>query len=135
MKSFKNFGITKSKYKAVKTTIDGIVFDSKAEGECYRILKLMERNRQIKFIERQPVVIMTLAKIKYIPDFLIEEQGRRIYIDVKGHKTKDFNLKARLWEYYGKGTLRLLRITDFGFEKIKEIVTRADASSGGTNDK
>jgi predicted nuclease of restriction endonuclease-like RecB superfamily len=129
VKSFRNFGTPKkSKYKNKKTEIDGIVFDSKAEGECYRILMLMHRNRQIKFIERQPKVYMTLARILYIPDFVIEEAGERIYIDVKGHRTKDFNLKARLWEYYGQGVLRLIRLSDFGFEKIKEIRTHTQTS-------
>lgn len=43
----------KNKYKAVKTTVDGIKFDSKAEARRYTQLKLLERAGQI-----QPDIIL-----------------------------------------------------------------------------
>lgn len=117
----KKFSNTKSKYRNEKTTVDGIEFDSKAEAECYHMLRLMERAGQTKIIELQPKVYLTDARILYIADFLIEENGQRIYIDVKGHRTKDFNLKFRLWRHYGVGTLRLVKKGKFGFDKVDEV--------------
>jgi hypothetical protein len=43
-----------SKYKAIRTTVDGIIFDSKAESEYYLELKLLERAGELKDLELQP---------------------------------------------------------------------------------
>ena len=117
----------KSKYKSQKHEIDGIKFDSKAEANYYMQLKLQEKAQRkpiIKILEIQPKVYMTDAKILYKPDFLISEDGVEIYIDVKGFRTPVFNLKARLWKYYGKGNLRLVKQVKGGtFAVDKEIIT------------
>lgn len=119
------FRNTKSKYRNKFTEVDGIKFRSKAEAECYSFLKLLERSGTIKLISLQPRVFMTAARILYIPDFLIDEGGKRVYIDVKGKQTRDFILKFKLWRYYGDGTLRLVKKNGFGFDKVKEITTTA----------
>ena len=76
----------------------------------------MERGGQVKIIELQPKVNMTKAKILYKPDFLIEVDGHQYYVDVKGHATPTFNLKARLWKQYGPGPLWVVA-TDFNSKK------------------
>ena len=44
----------KSKYKAVKTEINGIKFDSKKEARRYKELKILEKADEIKSLELQP---------------------------------------------------------------------------------
>lgn len=44
----------RSKYNAVKTIIDGIKFDSKAEARRYSELKLLERSGLISKLKLQP---------------------------------------------------------------------------------
>lgn len=111
------------KYKNVKKEVDGIMFDSTAEAEYYIRLRAMERAGQIKFIKAHPSVHMTAARILYKPDFLIEEKGRKVYIDVKGVVTPEFALKRRLWRYYGDGVLRVVTKEKFEFDKADEITT------------
>lgn len=88
-----------SKYHAVKTTIDGIVFDSKAEAARYNTLKLLERNGDIKLLAIHPQFILNVngQKIgKYIADFSYYENGKHIVEDVKGVKTPVYRLKKKL---------------------------------------
>jgi len=109
-----------SKYKSIKTTIDGIKFDSKAEAEYYLHLLKLEQIGDIKIIALQPKVYLTESRILYKPDFLIEENGKQVYIDVKGMITPVFALKKRLWVQYGAGLLRLVK----GFKTIDEVLTK-----------
>jgi predicted nuclease of restriction endonuclease-like RecB superfamily len=117
------YGITKSKYKNVKIKIDGIQFDSKDEAEFYLMIKRFEHKGDTKLISVHPSVYMTAARILYKPDFLIEENGRKVYIDVKGFVTPEFALKLRLWRYYGAGTLRVVQRNKLEFQKIDEVTT------------
>ena len=106
-----------SKYKAIKTVIDGIRFDSLAESKYYVYLKSC---KDIKIISLQPKVYLTDSKILYRPDFLIEKNGELIYVDVKGFQTPVFAIKARLWVNYGAGRLDLIK----NGKLIKTIVTK-----------
>jgi len=98
----------KNKYGANKTMIDGIWFDSRMESRYYMDLKILQRANKLKIVELQPKVYLTLAKILFKPDFLIEENGKMIWIDVKGMKTTTFAIKQRLWRHYGPGLLRVV---------------------------
>lgn len=99
----------KSKYNSVKTVIDGIKFDSRAEANYYLSLRLSESANLLKIVELQPKVYLTDARILYKPDFLIERNGEMVYIDVKGMKTAVFAIKKRLWVYYGAGMLEIVK--------------------------
>jgi Protein of unknown function (DUF1064) len=97
-----------SKYKAVKTTINGIKFDSKAEARRYSELKLLEREGQISGLELQPSFIIAPSvkfaaskrakpALKYIADFAYTDfQGNKIIEDVKGMLTPAFKIKQHL---------------------------------------
>lgn len=88
-----------TKYHAVKTKIDDITFDSKAEAARYSTLKLLERNGDISNLQVHPSfqLIVNGQKIgKYIADFTYNENGRRIVEDVKGIKTPVYRLKKKL---------------------------------------
>ena len=97
-----------NKYKNKKTIIDGIEFDSKAEAKRFCELRLLEKARKIKDLTLQPCFILqssfkkngkTYRKIEYIADFQYEENGKVIVEDVKGMKTKEFQIKRKLFEY------------------------------------
>ena len=104
----------KSKYRAVKTTIDGIKFDSKKEAKRYQELKLLERAGAIKALELQPRFILqdkfrlkgeTHRKIEYIADFKYFDVDKKAWIveDVKGIKTDVYKLKKKIFlKLYGE---------------------------------
>ncbi len=69
-----------SKYKAIRTTVDGVTFDSKREARRYQELKLLERGGEIRGLERQisyelapPVRLDGESRLKpalrYVADF------------------------------------------------------------------
>lgn len=89
----------RNKYGAIKTTVDGITFDSKAEAARWLQLKALERSGRIKRLERQTPVDVTYNNVKlfrYRADFTYFEDGQRIHEDVKGVMTPVFRLKARV---------------------------------------
>ena len=88
-----------SKYKNVKTTVDGIKFDSKAEAEYYSLLKVLRDNtKEVTHFLRQ-VPFDCGAGIKYRLDFLVfYSNGKVEYIDIKGVRTSVFEIKRKLVE-------------------------------------
>lgn len=86
-----------NKYNAVKTTVDGITFDSKAESRRYGELVLMKRAGEIRWFNRQPSFLLT-GGIRYRPDFIVCGQDGRIWCeDVKGMSTPVFRMKQKMW--------------------------------------
>lgn len=97
-----------SKYKAKKTTIDGITFDSKKESKRYLQLKAMEKVGAISKLQLQvPFVLIEKSSygrsIKYVADFVYyNKNGSKVVEDVKGVQTPVYKLKKRLMaEKYG----------------------------------
>lgn len=98
-----------SKYNAKKVEIDGIKFDSKAEGDYYLHLKQQVTERQILGFERQKRMLLQegfnvegvkgkIRPIFYVVDFIVtENDGTVTYIDVKGVETDVFKLKKKLF--------------------------------------
>ena len=110
-----------SKYRAVKTAIDGITFDSKAEARRYSELKFLQRAKKIKDLSLQPKFELQagfyhrgkkIQAINYIADFqyIDCESGTIVVEDVKGMRTKDFNIKLKLF---------LKRYPDIDFRLVK----------------
>lgn len=95
----------KNKYGAVSTGS----FPSKLEAAVYQILLLRERSGEVKEIRRQHVVSLTEAKINYKVDFscTLTSTGETLFVEAKGYATDVWNLKKRLWEYYGPGKLEI----------------------------
>lgn len=118
-----------NKYRNKKVVIDGIKFDSIAEGNRYRELKLLEKRKYITDLELQPKFELqpkyTNAKgehiraIIYKADFSYIENGKIIVEDVKGMETKDFKLKKKMFEYKYK---------DVDFRLVKQ-------NTGGQHDR
>jgi hypothetical protein len=97
-------GDAMSKYHAIKTTIDGIVFASKREATRYQELKLMERAGLISCLELQPVFRLIVKTGKsvgvYKADFKFWDVATKQWIieDSKGVRTPVYRLKKRIVE-------------------------------------
>lgn len=87
-----------SKYKSIKTSIDGHTFDSRKEAEYYNELKLRLKTGEIKGFCLQPTFILA-EEVKYKPDFIIfNNDNTSEIIDVKGFKTKEYKIKKKIFE-------------------------------------
>ncbi len=88
----------RSKYGAIKTNVDGQVFDSRKEAEYYNELKLRLQARDLKGFCLQPTFILAPG-LKYKADFIVfNNDGTTEVIDVKGFKTKEYITKKKVFE-------------------------------------
>ena len=102
-----------NKYRAKKTTVDGIEFDSKKESDRYRELKLLEGAGAISALELQKRYLLIPSQkdergktieraCYYIADFVYLENGETVVEDTKGVKTPEYIIKRKLMlERYG----------------------------------
>ena len=91
----------KSKYRAIKTTIDGITFASKREAYYYQIYSRLQELGQIKNLQMQtsiPFLINGKKMFIYNPDFEFDDDKGHHIVDVKGIETSTFRLKKKLIE-------------------------------------
>ena len=100
-----------NKYNAKKVEIDGIVFDSRAEGRFYEHLLDLMHDGVVESFEMQktytlldkfphPKTGKTIRAIKYVPDFeVIYTDGRVEVVDVKGMQTDVFRMKCKLFMF------------------------------------
>lgn len=95
-----------SKYHAKRTSVDGIVFDSKREADRYLVLKGMEKDGAIEDLRRQVRYELVPAfdvdgrhyrPVYYVADFVYVEDGKEICEDVKGMRTDVYRLKSKLF--------------------------------------
>lgn len=92
----------KSKYGAVKTEVDGIMFDSKREASRYQELRLLEQAGEIANLRLQvPYILFQKNEhgraLKYIADFVYnDDTGALVVEDAKGHSTDVYKIKRRL---------------------------------------
>lgn len=121
-RNYQRSGTKTSKYKAHKTIVDGIEFDSKKEAKRYTELRLLERagaitdlKRQVRYIlipaQREPDSVGKRGgKIKgkllerecsYVADFVYRdvETGEWVVEDTKGMRTTDYIIKRKLMLY------------------------------------
>lgn len=85
-----------NKFRAKKTYVDGIEFDSLKEAERYQELKILQRAGLIQDLEMQVPFELIPAqrennkvierKIEYIADFVYTQNGEKIVEDVKGYR-------------------------------------------------
>lgn len=104
---FTRSGTGKSKYKARKTVIDGITFDSEREARRWQQLRLLERSGAITYLQRQVTYVLapkaklygeerTRPAIRYVVDFQYVENGETVLEDSKGVDTPVSRLKRHL---------------------------------------
>lgn len=101
-----------TKYRAVKTEVDGIIFDSKKEAARYKELILLEKSGVISHLELQPrydCVVNGKKICSYRADFRYFNDQNSVVEDVKGFKTPVYRLKKKLVEALYPG-IRILEI-------------------------
>ena len=79
------------KYRNIKTTVDGITFDSRKEAARYGTLKLLEKAREISELRCQVRYNIELNGVKlfaYVADFVYVFNGITIIEDVKSEITR-----------------------------------------------
>lgn len=97
-REYQKKGNRKSKYGAVKTSVDGQTFDSKKEADYYCNLKLRLQAGEIKGFCLQPVFILAPG-LKYKADFIVFHNDETTeIIDTKGFKTKEYIAKKKVFE-------------------------------------
>ncbi len=103
-----------TKYKAKKSVVDGITFDSLKEARRYKELRFLADVGVIKDLKLQEKFLLqdkykngagiNVRKIEYIADFVYwdNKKDKLIIEDVKGYKTSMYRLKKKLFEklYY-----------------------------------
>lgn len=91
-----------SKYHNIKTTVDGITFDSKAEAHYYSFLKYRQGSGTLFNLRLQVPYVFKIDGKKiftYKADFqYTDKEGKEHVIDVKGVETPVFRLKKKLIE-------------------------------------
>ena len=105
-------GLSVSKYRNRKTTVDGVTYDSAREARRGAELMLMERAGIIHDLCAQVVYTLIPAQrvggkvvehpVRYIADFVYkDENGQQVVEDVKGVRTKEYVIKRKLmlWKY------------------------------------
>lgn len=91
------------KYRAQRTEVDGIRFDSKAEARYYRQLLARRDAGEVLFFLRQ-VPFHLPGGVRYVVDFVeflapvSEQAGLVRWVDVKGMETESFKAKKRMVE-------------------------------------
>jgi len=93
----------RSKYRAVKTEVDGHRFDSKREAARYAELRALERAGKIHGLELQPrfpIEVNGHLVCVYVADFRYRVgKGRKVRVvveDSKGIRTPVYRLKKKL---------------------------------------
>jgi hypothetical protein len=87
------------KYRAVKTTVDGIVFDSKREASRYLELRVAEKAGAITNLRLQvsfALVVNRMLICQYEADFVYVRDGAEIVEDAKGKRTREYSIKKKL---------------------------------------
>lgn len=90
-----------NKFKNIPTRIDNVTFHSKKEAHRYLELKAMQAGGLISDLELQPAFDLKVHDVKvcrYIADFRYRDNSTNEVVveDVKGIRTKEYVLKARL---------------------------------------
>jgi hypothetical protein len=119
-----------NKYKAKKTLVGGIKFDSIAESKYYQMLlnqNVSNFKMQVEFVlqDKFKFGTRTIRAIKYKPDFVFYDEEGNItkVVDVKGTRTEVFNIKAKLFlSKYG------IQITLAEYDRKKGFFTEIGAN-------
>lgn len=95
----------RQKYANRRVEIDGQTFDSKAEARYWGVLQIRLKAGEIRNLRRQvpfelaPAVVIGGRKrppLRYVADFVWEEDGKTIVADVKGAVPAAYRIKRHL---------------------------------------
>jgi Protein of unknown function (DUF1064) len=95
-----------SKYRNIKTIVDGLSFDSKAEAKRWHELKLLERAAELSKLERQVRFDFKHNGVNlgfYKADFTYFTKQKFVVEDVKGYHTSKlapFRMKVKMMKAF-----------------------------------
>lgn len=90
---------TRPKYNNTKTEVDGWKFDSIAEANRYKELKLLQRSGDVLNIDIHPVFRLSPVT-RYEADFTVYYRDGKIEVeDVKGVETEAFKIKEKMFNH------------------------------------
>jgi hypothetical protein len=94
-------GVTvRQKYGNKRVTVDGVTFDSQAEGRRYLVLRELVKAGEITDLEMHPSFRIEVGGVlicRYVADFAyVTRAGVQVIEDVKGVKTAAYRLKRKL---------------------------------------
>lgn len=108
-KSFRALAQPKNKFHAQKTTVNGVVYDSKKEAKRAVELQYLEKIGQIQDLRQQVEFVLQdsfvnnegkkIRAIVYVGDFCYTQDGVKIIEDTKGFRTKEYSIKKKLLMY------------------------------------
>lgn len=90
------------KYKNIRSTVDGIMFDSRKELKRWVLLKELEKQGHIANLKRQVAMNIVVNKVKvckWVADFVYKENNNIVYEDVKSKFTRKlpiYRIKKKL---------------------------------------
>lgn len=82
---------------------------SALEISVCELLLLRERAGELKLLQCEDHVYLTLARIGYVPDFKVQDckTGEVFWVEAKGFANDRWPMKKKLWRYYGPGRLEI----------------------------
>lgn len=93
----------KAKYGNNKVNVNGIKFDSELESYCHKMLTILkisfEFQKQIVLIDKFRYGKESIRAITAIVDFVLNHNGREIYLDTKGFATEVSKIKYKMLKY------------------------------------
>jgi hypothetical protein len=95
--------LPKSKYRNVRVSVDGILFDSKAEAKRYNELLWLQLGGEVADLSvhhRFPCEVNGQKVTVYEADFVYRDvkSGQLVVEDVKGVRTAVYKLKKKIFE-------------------------------------
>jgi predicted nuclease of restriction endonuclease-like RecB superfamily len=116
-----DFNMT-NKYNAKRVNYDIHSFASQLERSVFVFLQAREKMKEISDLRCQESVYLTKARILFKPDFSFIENGIKIFAEAKGFCTAEYNIKRRLWKFYGEGPLEVYKGTANNFVLSETII-------------
>ena len=94
----------RSKYNNIKTTVDGITFDSKAEAKWFQELRMREKAGEIHGLKAHPMITIYGARAEPVcvveaDAYWFDEDGDH-YGDYKGRDNAMSRLKRKLAKHF-----------------------------------
>jgi len=93
----------KNKYGNKKIHVNGIKFDSELESYCHKMLTILgiefEFQKQIVLIDKFKYGKESIRAITAVVDFVLDHNGREIYLDTKGFATEVSKIKYKMLKH------------------------------------
>lgn len=104
---------------------------SQLESSVCQILQLREKAGEIRIIQVEDHIYLTLARIGYIPDFKCQYTKNEEYfwVEAKGYANDRWPMKKKLWRFYGPGALEIWMGKAKGPKLVETIIPEGKCHS------